>query len=202
MFKRRTYKVKTSSIEVPDISILTSNIRNIKYLDIPDSARAQAICSFLYLSACRRNEVCRNKITDNPVFLIKNIQEIKKGWLIKNIRTLKRKDYKLRVIPIPDNKNERELMGYIQEYIKGKDSEEQFYPYTTQTLYRDVTNSLWIRPHLLRHFRLSHLVSEYNFTEQQLVAITNWTTSAPASVYVHVLVKDLINKMVGANNRN
>jgi integrase len=58
-------------------------------------------------------------------------------------------------------------------------------------------NKTWrgIAPHYFRHCRLTHMVTEFDFNDQELVKYAGWTDSTPAKWYMSLKTTDLERKM-------
>jgi len=58
-------------------------------------------------------------------------------------------------------------------------------------------NKVWtgIAPHYFRHCRLTHMVTEFDFNDQELVKYAGWVDSKPAKWYMSLKVTDLQKKM-------
>lgn len=59
-----------------------------------------------------------------------------------------------------------------------------------------------LNPHLLRHFRLTHLVQLYQYDAFRLMEFAGWSSTAPAKFYVSLGWQDLAQQfVVGLKNR-
>jgi integrase len=57
-------------------------------------------------------------------------------------------------------------------------------------------NKYWgVAPHYFRHCRLTHMVTEFDFNDQELVKYAGWSDSTPAKWYMSLKVTDLQRKM-------
>jgi integrase len=57
-------------------------------------------------------------------------------------------------------------------------------------------NDYWgVAPHYFRHCRLTHMVTEFDFNDQELVKYAGWTDSKPAKWYMSLKTTDLQKKM-------
>lgn len=54
-----------------------------------------------------------------------------------------------------------------------------------------------VAPHYFRHCRLTHMVTKFNYNEQELIHYAGWSDSRPANTYMHLNVKNLQDKMRG-----
>lgn len=163
------------------------------------SKRNKALLAFLYLTGCRISEVVRYKkkgaLIGQPIK--KKQIEIRRNELrIYNVRVLKsRIKHKIRVIPILINDLERQFINHFLEYYKGLDNPDTYlFNLSRDWVYRLLAKE-GLFPHWLRHARLTHLVVDYDFNEQQLQKFTGWDTTKTAPVYTHLKVDDLFDKM-------
>ena len=57
-------------------------------------------------------------------------------------------------------------------------------------------NEVWgVAPHYFRHCRLTHMVTEFDFNDQELVKYAGWCDSKPAKWYMSLKTTDLQKKM-------
>jgi hypothetical protein len=57
-------------------------------------------------------------------------------------------------------------------------------------------NEFWgVAPHYFRHCRLTHMVTEFDFNDQELVKYAGWCDSKPAKWYMSLKTTDLQRKM-------
>ena len=57
-------------------------------------------------------------------------------------------------------------------------------------------NEYWgVAPHYFRHCRLTHMVTEFDFNDQELVKYAGWSDSKPAKWYMSLKTTDLQKKM-------
>ena len=172
----------------------------IDRINLLDNIRDQALVAFLYLSACRVSEVCQYYTKENDKRILKgySIQkkqlEIEDGVLkIFNVRTLKRRRTMFKTIPIIICK-ERKLYSILKTYLDTLGPEDYLFPITRQRAYQ-ILGKVELFNHYLRHLRLTHLVTDYNFSSMELKQFVNWGNSKSADSYIHLNVDNLINKM-------
>jgi integrase len=185
------------------------------------TVRDRALIAFLYLSACRIEEVVRYVKTKNLRRVLRNKEtkeleskplehtikagdpikksqiEIRPGTIIivNDVRTLKRKKYYARKIPIPINDRERELVAMFIWYLKSLNEDEYLFDISRVRAWQ-ILRSIDLHPHYLRHMRNTHLAIDYNMSSSQIQKLNGWGVSSTADVYVHLNIEDLIKHMV------
>lgn len=195
----------------------------INSLDGNNALRDKALISFLYLTAARIEEVCKYIIEKNPsrvttkkdefgrkikyknpiearVFMgnpiKKNQIELRDNVImILDVRTLKRRDKRVRNIPIvvkPQEKPFINMFGAYYNTLKGADA--PLFPITRARAYQ-ILSRVGLFPHYLRHARNTHLVVDYGFTTEYLQKYNNWKDSKSAQAYVNLNLSDVIEKM-------
>lgn len=193
----------------------------LERIDKLELDRDKAMVAFLYLTACRVSEVVRyiieknlkrqvvknrkskdGKMLDAPILkreykgrsiLKKQIEMRGNTLVISSVRSLKRRRYLPRAIPIIISK-ERKFVKILFDYIDPLDDEAELWPITRQRAYQ-ILSEVGMFNHYLRHIRLTHMVTDYDFTAAELKKFVNWSSSTSADSYVHLDVKDLIAKM-------
>jgi len=164
-----------------------------------DTVRNKALISFLYLTACRIEEVVKfiidGEIIGEPI--TKKQIEIRDNLIIiRDVRALKsRVKNKVRNIPIIKNRLESEFIDIFLLYYNALENKDSYlFNITRQRAYQ-ILERVNLFPHFLRHSRLTHLVTDYDFSESQLRHFTGWDTSGTATHYTHLRLSDLISKM-------
>jgi len=184
--------------------------------------RDQALVSFLYLTGCRVEECCKyikeylpnrtlkpmdkelgkrveveapqdRKFVGKPIQK-KQIEFEDDVMIIRNVRILKRKQVLIRDIPILVWEKERAFINIIREYLRTIGDDTPLFDITRQRAYQ-ILSSVGLFPHWLRHIRATHLVRDYGFNTEHLRQFTGWTDQRPAATYVHLNIKDLVQKM-------
>lgn len=190
----------------------------------PYALRNKALVSFLYLTGCRVEEVCKfikeknlkrirkNKVTKEissaPILERQQIGEpLKKkqvefrenNVIIHNVRCLKRRSVQIvRSIPVPKKEREHAFISFVLAYMLELQPEDYLFDLTRQRIYV-ILSGVGLYPHYLRHLRMSHLAVDYNFSSADLKQFTGWTTSKTADEYIHLNITDLVNKMAKAD---
>ena len=103
--------------------------------------------------------------------------------------TLKNRTDKDRFIPIYWEE-ERWLAEPILRYKKKYRG--VLFPFHRSTIWEWCKDNTGINPHGFRKLRLTHLVTEFSFTDQQLVKFAGWTDSRPAKHYVKLNLEDIV----------
>lgn len=152
----------------------------------------QRIARGLYYTGARAGELIQIKQND--------IEEDKDNSTFINVmlHTEKNPHSPIRYIPISSDK---EIEG-VSIFMNNKDG-LVFPPYkesikTTSFLrvMRKRFNKFWgVAPHYFRHCRLTHMVTEFDFNDQELVKYAGWSDSKPAKWYMSLKVADLQRKM-------
>ena len=189
-------------LDVPEFIRFRKTIEKIR------SPRDRNMFKLIYLCAARQNEVC-NKVTreDNTKpygnFLTWEITKFKapKDTFVIKVAILKRKTKdpsspKFRYVALPTDPLYEpwtvDLIKYMkQQAIEKETSLTLQVNLTRQRVYQIIRDRIYpkfgIKPNrelhfcnILRHYRLSHLVSEYNFGIMDLVAYAGWSVKAAA----------------------
>lgn len=170
-----------------------------------------------YLSGARIGEAIQ--LTKRDVHISTSGEE-----LLIELKTEKRKDHPIRVIPILiiDNPNhtvfnmyEKQMASVIINYVKRFKEDDLVFPisrqqsfniftkqFNTRVRYRLKDNTPTdldvkkINPHYLRHCRLTHLRQEYGYDVVSLMRFAGWKDSQMANIYLHLGYKDLRNEMM------
>lgn len=103
--------------------------------------------------------------------------------------TLKNRNDHSRFIPIY-RLDEGWLIGMILEYKENRPG--VLFPYHRSTIWRWLKKYNDINPHGYRKIRLTHLVTEFGFSDQQLVKFAGWSDSRPAKDYVKLNLEDIV----------
>ena len=176
----------------------TKNQDKLEFYKIRD----RALFSLLYLTGARIGEVVKRLKKSDFEFIKFN----KRWFMIVELYTEKNRLHPLRRTPINIEK-EKELVDYVNKYVEGLEDEDYLFPFTKQRAWQIIAriisrykkryrNKFMNANHFLRHCRLTHLVTKYDFTDQDLVQFTGWSNSIPAKSYMHLRFKDLARKMI------
>jgi integrase len=166
-------------------------------------SRDRALFCLTYLTGARVGELVKR--VRKKDFEFARIQD--KDFLVIELYTEKNRRHPIRKIPIPIEKEER-LVSFILEYLDELGDRSKLFDFTKQRAWqiigsvlrkykrRNRKNKFMNANHFLRHCRLTHLVTIYDFTDQDLVKFTGWSNSIPATIYSHLRFKDLARKMI------
>ena len=166
---------KLNSLKVPSLSKLKTSIDRI------DNLRDKALSSFLYLTGSRVGEVVFR-------FKVKNLTIEKRGerlFYVFHMYVQKRREEFYRKVGIPYDNNE-ELMDNILNYIKRYrlTDEDYMFEIHQRTALRLVHKWFGFNTHFMRHVRITHLFSEFGFSEQEVKQFVGWKDTRPASTYI------------------
>lgn len=163
----------------------------ISFFNICKDSYWKRIAMGLYYTGCRAGEVIQ--ITNEDI----NNEDSK--FLVVRIHTEKNPHAPIRYVPINNNK-ESYALGVFKSSL---DSEYIFPSYKKEIktnsylrVMRKKFNEFWgVAPHYFRHCRLTHMVTEFDFNDQELVKYAGWCDSKPAKWYMSLKTTDLQRKM-------
>jgi len=124
--------------------------------------------------------------------------------LLTKLVTLKKRGREgpvYRIVALPLNPRfepwTRELLDVIEEY----GSLEPIFSITRRGLYKAVKKWLGVRPHYLRHARITHLVEYYGFSPVELTVYAGWSFKTGVGVpmmdrYAHLSWRSYIHKLM------
>jgi site-specific recombinase XerD len=185
-----------------EILKVAESIPSLTLPNYPYKVRDRALFCLLYLTGARIGEVTRRlRKKDFETIKLKGSQ-----FLIVDLYTEKNRKHPTRRVPV-NMERENYLVNYVLEYLELLKDEDVLFPFTIQRAwqivskilikYKKVSKNKFLNAnHFLRHCRLTHLVINYDFTDQDLVKYCGWTNSIPATTYSHLRYKDLARKMV------
>lgn len=162
-----------------------------KYISSIRNLRDKALVSLLYITAGRVSEVLEitRESFDKTVKSNRNIVIIK----LPN-RKHKKRYYK--EIPVPlDRKDNIFFLKVVEEYVNSSPGIHKLFPISKQRVWQILRKEIDMNPHYLRHIRLTHLVTMYDFREQQLILYAGWTDSRAAKHYMELKIEDVLERL-------
>ena len=182
-------KRKTKSMSMITRQQLLYLIENIS--DGNNILRDRALVSFIYLTGARISEIVGR-------FRKYQLEEIKSSGfnnlLVQNLPVLKSREPRFRNVPI-DMTNEAPFIKYIKEYFDTIGDGEIAFPISRFRAYKIIKKNTGLFCHYFRHLRITHLVTQNNFSSSDLVQFTGWADSRPSNFYAHLSWQDLAMKM-------
>jgi hypothetical protein len=94
-------------------------------------------------------------------------------------------------VPIPIEK-ERDLVNMIQSWISSLPKGEPIFNFSRVIGWKKIRKNFGCTSHWLRHVRLTHMVTNYDFNEQKLIKLAGWTDGRGAKHYIELKAKDII----------
>jgi integrase len=177
---------KFQNVLKDDINFPTPNDIIVKARNIK-SLKTRALFIILYLTGGRISEVVKSIAkcdVSEPTIDGKKIMIIRMRNR-KNKRTL----FKNQVIVY---EMEKELVDMLKEFIDPKDIEDIFFNYSYVRAWKVLKKYVGYNPHWIRHIRLTHLVTYFDFNDRELVTFAGWSNSDPAREYVKMRISDLV----------
>jgi integrase len=182
-----------------------------KILGIKDPL-AQALCTVLYLTGARRNEVLpvwrydyikKTKVAVPDTGLFKHqLRAQSDGTLLfVNMRVEKRRPDKAIKRNVPTSTRDQKLIDVVKSWIAPLSNDALVFDIKTSsgdpTTRPDAHAYLLIKkhtgwnPHQFRHFCMSVRYVRDEFRESHLQKFAGWSSTSPAQHYTHLGVKDL-----------
>jgi integrase len=151
--------------------------------------RDAALLALLYVSGARISEIVRSlRPSDIEFTVIKN-----RKVMTITLKNLKNRTRKIKKLPIPLDR-EGDFTDIIKSYIETRPRSEHLFGISTQRA-RTILWKKTLTPHFVRHIRLTHLVTMYDFNEQLLIRFAGWTDGRPSKNYMELRVTDLLDSM-------
>lgn len=174
--------------EVPSIDELNKIIAEIhtgKTNKTFQTLRARALVAIYYLTAGRKSEVLGARKKDFKIDRIDN-----KRVLYIRISNRKNRNRKSKRQPIPIEK-EISIFKHLFLYLKRLKPDDLLFEFKDKRATQIINDTLDWNVHFIRHIRLTHLVTLYDFNEQNLVKFAGWEDARPAKHYMELSPKDL-----------
>jgi integrase len=168
--------------DIPSLDDMRDLINNIPNLE------DKALIAVAYLTAGRVSEI---------------VKQIRRGdfyfgpWygvncMLVKMPNLKHKWKHRKDIPIPIDK-EKDLVDLIRSYIETLPSSNTYlFDFSRVTAWKKIRKYCNFTSHWLRHIRLTHMATVYNFNDQKLVILAGWTDSRPAKYYMELRSQDIL----------
>ncbi len=170
-----------------DIPSYQETIEYIKEMDHP---KVQALFTILYLTGARIREIVRSLEKKDIQLLEKDGKKI----MLVTLYNEKNRRRKVKKIPINIEK-EYDLVEIFLKYIDELDDEGFIFDMTHNNAWRLIKKYTGVNPHYIRHLRLTHLVTEFNFNEQELKIFAGWSDTRMSSFYIEMRWSDLLKKL-------
>lgn len=192
------------------ISVAWNKQRELKHEKIPtikevidvardiQNDRDQALFVLAYLTAGRIAEIVRKR-TPRGYRESLHVNDLKQEFvegrpiLLINIRNQKNRGRFRKEIPVPlDLKENKIFLDMITPFLNSLYEDAEMFPIQIRRAYDIIDKEASVNPHWIRHIRLTHLVTVYDYKEHQLIRYAGWTDSRPAKNYIEMNWKDLI----------
>lgn len=169
-----------------------------------EEPRDRALVCFLFLTAARIREaliITRKQIRREGKYYVIRLPTEKKHVILKKI-TLSdgHKKFKvarrLEVRDVPINiERDRDFIALMSPWIKSRSPNGSLWGFKTRQRAWQILGKYGLFPHLLRHARITYLVTVRGFTDQELVQFIGWANSEPAKYYVHMRWQDIAKRV-------
>jgi integrase len=179
-----SWKAETLGIDVPSQEKLLRIVRNI------NNSEHRTLIVLAYLTAGRIKEILslrRGQIRTEE----KNGRRV---LAIYHMLNEKNKKKKTKTFFIPIDK-EGELIETIIPFLNTKEKDDKLFNFNSRQRAWQITKMYGFHPHIFRHYRLTHLVTIYNFSDRMLVEFAGWKDSAPGHYYIQLRSEDMLEKM-------
>lgn len=167
---------------VPTIDAVRNNIMKIPH------QRDRVFVALMYLTAGRVSEV----ISIEREYIQEGVRR-KRDVLIIRMRNKKSRSRMWKDVIIPFDR-ETALVKDILVYKKGAGG-SLFGFKTRQRGWQIIKQRMKCNPHWIRHLRLTHLVTVYDFNDQLLMRWAGWVSPKEARHYMELRVGDFLDKM-------
>lgn len=176
-------KYSTEEGKVPDHNAIVSFISAI------EDRRDAALLALMYLTGGRVSEIVKSIKRGDFRLGTKANMEV----LTITMPNEKSKKVTSKTLPVIISQD-KPLVDIIMGYANSFQEDIPIFNITRQRAWQ-ITTKYGYNPHFMRHMRLTHLVTMYEFNERLLIRFAGWTDSRPASHYMELNVGDLVDKM-------
>lgn len=152
-----------------------------------DQLQHKILFFLLYLTAGRISEVMALK-RDNFQFVVRNNRPI----MLIDMPNRKHKKRKTKTLGIPLDA-ETDITKPVAEYITHGVGE--LFTFRSVRRAEQILEKIDMNPHWIRHIRLTHLLTIYDFKETQQQFYAGWTDTRPAAIYTELDWYDLTKKI-------
>ena len=124
---------------------------------------------------------------------IKIEERMGRSILLINLRNEKHLKKHRKNIPVPLDISENQVFfSLISGYLDTLEKDEELFSIGYKRGYVILSKINRWNPHWLRHIRLTHLVTIYNYREHQLMLYAGWSDNRPARHYLELRWEDLL----------
>jgi len=183
MAKPWVHQNKLKRIDIPSYSKILRYVKEI------EDKKVRALFSILYLTAARISEVVRRMEKKD----IEIIEKDGKKIMLVTLFNEKNKQRKIKKIPINIEKEYPLVVAFL-EYVDSIE-DDVIFKFSRKHAFKLLRKYVGVNPHYIRHIRLTHLVTEFNFNEYELKIFAGWTDTRPAKSYIEMRWSDLIKKL-------
>jgi len=185
--------------DVPDLEEINRLITSIEYGKLnpyKQTIQAKALIAILYLTAGRVSEI--EGLTKNKL-RIEFIDELPALFIrIINRKNRTKKTKKL-VIPI---EFEMDIYKHIETYLNTLQEEDVLFPFTKRRAIQIINETIGFNAHFIRHIRLTHLITSYDFKEYNLIKFAGWADGRPGKDYIELNIKDMFRAFYGGKKQS
>lgn len=171
--------------------------------NIPD-LRTRSLFLVTYLTASRIGEIVRYKRTNSKGQLnaysgikkkdITFTERRGRRVILIDIRNEKHRKRFRKEIPVPLDREENiYLWKMVKQYLDLLNLDDELFPFGYSYAYRLL--SKYCNPHWIRHIRLTHLITMYDFNENLLQKYAGWSDTRPSKFYAELSWNDILDKL-------
>lgn len=151
----------------------------------------RALFSILYVTGARIKEVIdASQRKDFVLGEVKFKGEPIKCLIITLLNEKNKKRTKKR-LPIRIDR-EKPFIRHIWGFIKDMDLESYIFDFGYSWAYKRLWKATGMNPHFIRHIRMTHLVTRYDFSQTKMIKWSGWTDARPSENYMELRMSDLV----------